>query len=284
MLDSLVVVLRTAIFISLLQSAGVALFISLFNRHLTISKTPIYLLGKISALSGATFILVRYLLEPIRLTGSLSGFLDFSLHEFLITSNFGFAQFLKLLGTIIVGASFLQSSRLSRMAGIVGACFIAASFSLMGHVAASEQQWVLAILLTIHLLLAAFWFGALIPLHLVCSQEKLIAAKLVKHFSKIASFTVPLIPCAGLGIALILLPSLTSLKTPYGIFLTSKIIGFSALMGIAAFNKFKLGPSLSIENHHSISIFKRAISLEILLIIIVLCITATMTTLYSPET
>jgi len=283
MLDSLVVVLRTAIFISLLQAAGVALFVSLFNRYLTISKNTIYLLGAISSLSGAIFILLRYLLEPIRLTGSLSGFFDFSLHEFLITSNFGFAQFLKLLGSIIVGASFLQSSELSRIAGIIGACFIAASFSFIGHVAASEQQWVLAILLTIHLFLAAFWFGALVPLHLVCSQEKLIAAKLVKRFSKIATFTVPLIPCAGLGIAFILLPSLSSLKTPYGILLISKIIGFSALMGIAALNKLKLGPSLSTENYRSISIFKQAISLEILLIIIVLCVTATMTTLYSPE-
>ena len=283
MLDSLVVVLRTAIFISLLQAAGVALFVSLFNRYLAISKNTIYLLGAISSLSGAIFILLRYLLEPIRLTGSLSGFFDFSLHEFLITSNFGFAQFLKLLGSIIVGASFLQSSELSRIAGIIGACFIAASFSFIGHVAASEQQWVLAILLTIHLFLAAFWFGALVPLHLVCSQEKLIAAKLVKRFSKIATFTVPLIPCAGLGIAFILLPSLSSLKTPYGILLISKIIGFSALMGIAALNKLKLGPSLSTENYRSISIFKQAISLEILLIIIVLCVTATMTTLYSPE-
>ncbi|MBH98007.1 MAG: hypothetical protein CMM56_06090 [Rhodospirillaceae bacterium] len=283
MLDNLVVILRAAIFLSLLQTSGVVLFIFLFNHYLTSSKAPIYFLGIISAFSGATFIVVRYLFEPVRLTGTLNGFIDISIHEFLITSNFGISQFLRFLGSIIIGVSLLLFRRNWNPSSFLGVILIASSFSFIGHVGANEQQWILGILLTIHLLSAAFWFGSLVPLHLVCTREAIEAGKLIKHFSKIATYIVPLILFAGLGLAIILLPNFSSLKTPYGILLISKIIGFTVLMGIAALNKFKLSPSISAGNRNSCILFKRLIALEILLITIVLYITATMTTLYSPE-
>ncbi len=283
MLDSLVVLLRAAIFISVLQAAGVVLLLGLFRKNLTISKLSICSLGKRAAFISALTILVRYLIEPIRLTGSMTGIFDFSIHEFLITSGFGITQFSRALGVIILGISLLGHPNIREKTGLFGAILIVISFCFMGHTATSEQHWIISILLTVHVLLAAFWFGSLLPLHLISSLETAaIAGKLIENFSKVAIYTVPIILLAGLGMAILLLPSINSLRTTYGMLLLSKIIGFAALMCIAAFNKFKLGPSISTGSRHSLLHFKRAISFEILLIVVILTLTAIMTTLYSP--
>jgi len=284
MLDSLVVLLRAATFVSLLQAAGVVLLLGLFKSNLTVSKHPICLLGGRAAFFGIFLILARYLIEPARFTGSLTGIFDISIHEFLITSNLGVTQLLRLLGLIIVGISLRGSSDIRQRIGFFGVILIVSSFSFMGHTAASEQRWIISILLTIHLLLAAFWFGALVPLRLISSLETAtMAGRLIGHFSKVAVYTVPLILLAGLGITVLLLPSINSLRTPYGILLISKTVGFIALMGVAALNKFKLVPSIATGSERSLKSFKRVVSFEILLIVLVLTLTATMTTLYSPE-
>ena len=88
-LDSVVVVLRAAAFIALLQAAGAALFLFLFRDRLAASGHAIRTRGVTAAASGAFIVAVRYLLEPARMTGSLSGVLDGSMHAFLWTSNLG---------------------------------------------------------------------------------------------------------------------------------------------------------------------------------------------------
>ena len=218
------------------------------------------------------------------MTGALSGMLDVSMHAFVVTSNLGIAQSIRLLGTAIVGFALLRSNDPPAGLALAGVALIVVSFSFMGHTAASDQRWLLSGLLTVHLLAASFWFGSLIPLYVACAREAPTdAGNLIGHFSSIAVRVVPFIFLAGLGMALVLLPSVGSLGSPYGILLIVKVLGFSALMGLAAMNKYSLGPALASGHEPSAALFRRSVAAEIVLIVLVLIVTATMTTLYSPE-
>ena len=283
-LDSAVVVLRAAVFVTLLQAAGTALFLNLFDRHLPLSGTAVRRLGSAAAATGVALVVARYLLEPVRMTGTLSGVLDASMHEFLLTSNLGLAQLARLAGAGIVGLALLQSSLLRHRVALAGVLLIAVSFSLMGHTAASDQRWILGALLAVHILAATYWFGSLIPLYVACGRESLSdTGSLVVRFSSIAVRIVPLIFLAGIGMAILLLPSLGSLGSPYGLLLIAKVLVFSVLMGIACLNKFRLGPAVALGHVPSLVFLRRCVAIEVWLIAVVLTVTAAMTTLYSPE-
>lgn len=281
-LDSVVVVLRAATFITLLQTAGAALYLVIFRNRLVQTSGFVRSLGVIAAVIGAILIVARYLVEPARLTGALSGMLDVSVHAFVMTSGLGVSQSMRLLGTVIVGFALLRSKDPPARFALVGVALIALSFSFMGHTVASDQRWLLSGLLTTHLLAASFWFGSLIPLHLASAREP-DAGNLIRHFSSIAIRIVPFIFLAGVGMALVLLPSVSSLGSPYGILLIIKVLSFSALMGLAALNKCRLGPALESGHEPSAALFRRSVAAEIMLIILILGVTATMTTHYSPE-
>ena len=283
-LDSVVVVLRAAAFIALLQAAGAALFLFLFRSCLPASGDAIRGLGAAAAAMGAVLVIARYLIEPARMIGALSGVFDGSMHGFLLTSNLGLAQLIRLAGAGIVGLALLPSTRTRERLAVAGALLIAGSFSLMGHTAASDQRWLPGGLLVVHVLAAAFWFGSLIPLYIACGRESLSdAGQMIERFSRIAVRTVPLIFFAGLGMAVLLLPSLASLGSPYGLLLIAKVLVFAVLMGLACLNKYRLGPAVASGHAPALMLLRRCVAIETCLIAVVLAVTATMTTLFSPE-
>ena len=283
-LDSAVVVLRAAVFVTVLQAAGAVLFLVLFGGRLPESGDSVRRLGSVAAATGVALVIARYLLEPVRMTGTLSGVLDGSMHDFLLTSNLGFAQFARLAGAGIVGLALLRSLRLRLRLALAGVLLIAGSFSLMGHTAAGDQRWIPGGLLVLHVLAAAFWFGSLVPLYIALGRESLSdSGLLIERFSSIAVRIVPLIFLAGVGMAIFLLPSLGSLASPYGLFLIAKMLVFAVLMGIACLNRFRLGPAVASGHVPSLVYLRRCVAIEVWLIAVVVAVTAAMTTLYSPE-
>jgi putative copper export protein len=83
--------------------------------------------------------------------------------------------------------------------------------------------------------------------------------------------------------ALLLVPALAVLATPYGELLIAKLIGFALLMGLAAANKWRFGPAIARGEARAAHLFRRSVVSEYVLIIAVLAITAVMTTFFSPE-
>ena len=151
-------------------------------------------LGSAAAATGAALVILRYLLEPARMAGSLSGVLDGSMHGVLLASNLGLAQIMRLAGAGIVGLALIRSSHFRHRLALAGVLLIAVSFSFMGHTAASNPRWIPGGLLVLHILAAAFWFGSLVPLYIACGRESLNdAGLLVERFSWIAVRLVPLI-------------------------------------------------------------------------------------------
>jgi len=176
------------------------------------------------------------------------------------------------------------SSRGFTIAGITGAVLVAVSFTLTGHTSTSSWRWLLAPLLLAHLLIAAFWFGSLGPLYLVTLRESgERTARVVALFSAAAFWLVPLILVAGVAMAVLLLPSVAALRQPYGELVIAKGGLFALLLGLAAFNKWRYGPALGGSNLAAGRVFRGMVLAEYGLIVVVLGITAAMTTFFSPE-
>jgi putative copper export protein len=83
--------------------------------------------------------------------------------------------------------------------------------------------------------------------------------------------------------AVILLPDFAALRRPYGELLMAKAALFAVLLGCAALNKWRLGPGLGSGAPQAGRSFRRVVIAEYSIMVVVLAITAVMTTFFSPE-
>ena len=308
--DILSALLRAASFVLQLQAAGAVFFAAGFGPALTVSLAGVRKLARVTAIAALFTVAAHYILEAARMAGDLSGMLDSSLQNMAWASNFGGAFTVRELGLLLIIAGmqpvsakstasrFFTSSVRSPVAffmkwlsargftivGVTGAALVAVSFTLMGHTSVNSRRGLLAPLLLTHLLIVAFWFGALWPLCLVTLRESWErVARVVAVFSAAAFWLVPLILVAGVAIAALLLPDIAALRQPYGELLIVKSALFAVLLGCAAVNKWRLGPALGRGDLQAGRAFRRVVITEYVIMVIVLSVTAVMTTFFSPE-
>jgi putative copper export protein len=190
----------------------------------------------------------------------------------------------RLLGLLLIAAGLRRGGDRGTILAAGGAVLATAAFTLTGHTSVNVHRAALAALLMLHLLVVAFWFGALWPLYTASLRETPArASDIIGRFTAAATWLVPLILLAGIAMAVLLLPNVSALNEPYGRLLIAKAVGFAVLMGFAAANKWRLGPALVHGPAQSGVWFRRSVAAEYVLIAAVLAITAVMTTLFSPE-
>jgi copper resistance protein D len=310
MADLLSVVLRALSFVLQLQAAGAVFFTAAFGPALTISLASVRTLARISAIAALFAAAAHYILQAARMAGDMSGVFDSSLQNMAWNSSTGGSFSVRELGLLLIIAGMQTTSvrltaerffkastamspafwlkRLSSrgftIAGVSGAVLVAASFTLTGHTSTGYWRWLLAPLLLAHLLIVAFWFGSLWPLCLVTLREsRERTARVVVLFSSAAFWLVPLILVAGIAMTALLLPSVDALWHPYGELVIAKGALFAVLMGLAAVNKWRFGPALGNGDLGAGRMFRHTVIAEYVLIVIVLSVTAVMTTYFSPE-
>jgi putative copper export protein len=282
--DTVVIAVRALSFVAAIQAAGVTLFLWLFGDELRSSARPIATAARRAALIGLFATAAYQLLEPARLAGSLSGIVDGPLQAVLLASSVGTATAVRLFGLALTAIGALKLSRSGAAMALIGSALIAGSFAFTGHTATDDQRWLLAPLLLVHILIVAFWFGALRSLLFAGRHEDLaVNARIIERFSKLAVLVVPLILVAGFALAFVLLPSLAALGTPYGQLLIVKVAGFAVLMGLAALNKWQLGPRIGAGSVAALGSLRRCVVVEWWLIAGVLIATAAMTGMFSPD-
>lgn len=281
--DVLSAALRALGFVSVLQAGGAALFIALFGSDLGTARQPILRLLRIVVPTAALLLLAQYLLEPARMAGTLAGAFDMELQRFVLHTRAALVLGLRLAGLALLAWAVRNNGAGIRGFGVLGAVLIALSFPATGHSADDPARWWLMPLLGLHLLVVAFWFGSLLPLIIVGRRESAaLAARMVERFSRLATWLVPLILVAGLLIAAKLLPDVAALRGAYGFGLILKVVAFAALMGLAALNKWRLGPALLSGGVHAQRALARSVGVEFALIALVLMGTAVLTTFWSP--
>ena len=129
----------------------------------------------------------------------------------------------------------------------------------------------------------AWWFGTLLPLIVACkdySEEEL--HDVMHRFGQQAMFMVSVLLFAGLIVAIRLVGSFSALfNTGYGQVLLTKLVAVTGIMLIAAYHRFLLVPSLKYEN--SRKKLSKSISIEAVVALAILTITACLTSLVGPE-
>jgi copper resistance protein D len=282
MMDVISVVLRALSFILLFQAAGVALFVALFGRRLASSRATVRL-GQAAALAAIVLVAAHYAMEAARMAGELSGLWDPALQGMMWHSPSRAALIGRLAGLLLIAVG-LQGGNGRWTIAVGGAVLAIAAFTFTGHTSGNMHHGALSALLMFHLLVVAFWFGALWPLYIASLRETPRRVfNIIERFTAVATWLVPMILAAGVAMAVLLLPNLAALGEPYGELLIAKVAGFALLMGLAAANKWRLGPALAQGTLQSGRWFRRSVAVEYVLIAAVLSITAVMTSLFSPE-
>jgi putative copper export protein len=285
MVDVLSVLLRAGSFVGLFQAAGTALFAILHASELAGLLPRLRRLSRAAALAGIVASAGHCLLEPARMAGELGGVLDASLERLFWSSPAGAACAVRIVGLTLIAATAARPALLARLVAASGIGLAVLSFLLTGHTATSAHRWALAPLLGFHLLVVAFWFGALAPLYLVTrSEPPRLAGQVVAAFSGAAAWLVAAMFLAALGLAVGLIPGLAVLGQPYGELLLTKIGLFTALLALAALNKWRFGPAVAHGDARATAALQRSIIAEHVLICCVLAVTAVMTSWFSPET
>lgn len=282
--DTLAVLVRAALFVALFQAVGTVLFLVLFGRMAGQGAESTARHARTMALLAMGLVIVHLALQAARMTGSLDSLGDFALHAEVLASPFGSAHVLQFLGLGFVAVGAGSTRPLARAASVAGACVTLGAFLLVGHTSALTSRWVAGLLLLLHLGVVAFWFGSLWPLReLVRKASAEIAGRELRRYSAVATALVPLIAAAGLVLALRVASGVPDAELPYTRLLMGKIAGFALLMGLASWNKWRLVPALERGEARAARQLERSLSMELVLIAMVLCATAVMTSWYSPH-
>ena len=163
---------------------------------------------------------------------------------------------------------------------VVSLLLLTYSYTLLGHV--SELDKIEKALLSVHLLVMAWWFGALYPLKQACHiMDNKALYHLMDTFGRQASVMVSLLLFAGLWLAFHLIGSVEGLFTSrYGQILLLKLFLVIGIFYVAAKHKLKLVPLIKYSDCKSA--LSKSISIEIVLAFSILSITAILSSVVGP--
>ena len=270
--DLAAIITKFALYLGVLTAAGTVLAALMFrlNQFRGIALT----FGGIALIAT----LVGFSLRGANLTGDASGLVDLEMLGLLWSTPVGTAIALRLfgLGVLIVGLFMARGGIvLSALGGVVAVW----SFGHIGHIS-DRGRVVLDVALTLHLITVAIWIGILTPLQRLARETATYAeaAKVGHRFGLVASFTVPALIVAGGYMSYTLIGSIPALiQTGYGQALIIKVLLVAILLGLAAANKLRFTPRLKAGDASAARHLTKTISIEWVVVVLVLAVTAVLT-------
>lgn len=275
--------IKALVYATSLTAAG-SVLCTLYLRSLPASEVRVLKRFAVwLALAAAVLSLIRMPLRASFLMGGTwQGATDPMILGMVAQSPLGTSVAVRMIGLALI-FTMLVPARWGRIAAGFGALFVAVSFVLRGH-ALEEPRLLLSALITVHLLGLAFWIGAFVPLHHVTGMNHEVdAGQIVHEFGRKAVYVVGSLTVAG-GITLSLLTgdTLAAVSTPYGQFFLLKLVVILAIITLAAWNKMQLTPALLRGDLVARRTLRRSIRWEAAFILLVLLVTATLTTVSAP--
>ena len=160
-----------------------------------------------------------------------------------------------------------------------------ASFLLTGHAATTTPTWLAATAVAVHLAGAAYWIGALYPLHKGLRDLDLVSnASVIAAFSYRAVVFVSAIVVSGIVISWIQLATPQALtSTAYGYRLIAKVGLFALLIALAAYNKLVLTPRIERRAPDGARALRQVIRIEYALIVLILGAAVSLTLVEPPR-
>lgn len=228
----------------------------------------------------------------------ITGMFDSFMAGLVLQSPIGYGSGLKLAGFLVAalalwlarptllaheGSMQFAIAPIAPIALRVGAplaiVLFAASFAVLGHVASLGALARVAI--AMHIGAMGLWIGALYPLYTLCRRESAATLTPLLHtFGQIGwVLTGSLLVAGSYLLTQLLAAPLDLIRTPYGVLLVGKLLLVICLLGLAALNKFRLVPALA---NAGTGALQRSIRGELLLAVLILLLTACLTTFTGP--
>lgn len=281
--DFVVLSLRALGVVAVFHAAGIMLFLVLFGTELERGTELLRQIARVAAIAGLVITGLEYFLLPARMAGAFAGVFDASLRALLAESPIAGAYGARVAGLGLLLLSLEMRDRARIWLGLAGALVILGSFGLMGHTVIHPYRWSAAMLLVLHVGIAGFWFGALIPLYVaVGAERRVVSAAVLRHFSALASWLVAGFVVCGVVLLGLMLEGADELASGYGLMVLGKILGFALLLRVAVNNKWYWSPRIERDEPGAVEGLQRSLAVEWLLMTVVIALTAVMTSLYSP--
>ena len=282
--DAAVVIAKALSYAATLGAAGGVFFVTYCHSLLEASngrriRRWIGALLVVAALASGAKVLAM----AASMSGEPAGMFDVSLDAMVLRSGEGWAIAVRLLGGGCVAGAWAAGRPAPAVARMGGAA-LATSFAWVGHVHTLPSTALPTLVLALHLLAAAFWLGALVPLALVARDPDLSrVASVTSRFGNAALLVVLALLGAGVCLLWLLLHPLSALWSgDYGRLVLLKLVGVAALLALAAFNHRRVTPRLLAGDRRATAALRKSIAVEIAAACAVLVVTAAMTTLAGP--
>jgi putative copper export protein len=275
-LRSISAALRFAYYVSCLGAAGLSIFALGFGRLQAPQDAAACRRMTLATVAMGLTSSLAWLAAQVALASDGDPF-DAEVWDLMLTSRPGLSVMVVWGGLLAVAlAAWIR--RAASAVGAAGVVAIAVSFTAVGHTTQHQPRWLLAAVLILHLLAAAFWAGSLWPLALASRRGGPPAARLLKAWTRIAGWVVSALLLAGAVLAWILVGRLELLvTTAYGLALLMKVALISVLLGFAVWHRFRLTPALAANTPGSGARLAASISCEVIVMVLVFWAAAEMT-------
>ena len=273
------IVTKFALYLAVMTSAGTVMATLMFRLERTRGLAMTF------AVLGIVAAILAFSLRGANLTGDVSGLTDPEMLKLLWATPVGTALLLRLVGIGLLIAGLLMG-RVGTWFSVLGGVIAIWSFDQVGHVSGRETT-LLNLALMLHLLTVALWIGVLTPLKRLASSSSTYAsaADVGHRFGVVASATVPVLIIVGGYMGYQLVGSFTALvDTSYGQAMIIKVLLVGLLLGLAAANKLRFIPALRTGDPAAANHLSKSISVEWIVILAVLGMTAVLTTNFNLPT
>jgi copper transport protein len=180
------------------------------------------------------------------------------------------AALLFALATLQVGP------RIAAGIGVLTLAGTGAAVTLSGHAGTAPPQWLARPAVFIHVIAAALWAGALLPLAVAMGLPQQQRTTELLRFSRLMPAVIMLLLASGAALALVQMRTVTALwATNYGLVLSAKLALVLILLTIAAINRYLLTPRVAAGESSAARKLGRNAAIECAIVLGVLALVAT---------
>jgi copper transport protein len=153
---------------------------------------------------------------------------------------------------------------------------VSVALAVSGHAGDAPPQTLTRPAIFIHGVCIALWVGSLLPLAALAREGGALAADSLTRFSRIIPIPVVLLVASGALLATVQVSHIAALwTTAYGWVFDAKITAVVVLLGVAAWNRFRLTPGVQAGDSGSHRKIVRSIAVETVLVTLILGLVAT---------
>lgn len=191
-------------------------------------------------------------------------------------AGYGASVIAALLAMVLASISVMaRKPNLASSISVLSLIAIGLTATLSGHASSADPRWLTRSMVFLHIVSIAWWAGELLPLAVILRQSHAIADPPLMRFSRFIPFVIAPLVISGVTLAAIQLgPPGEAWLTPYTYLFAAKLILLFILFVVAGWNRWYLTAKVMSGDDAATRHLGRAIALEIVLIMVIVCVAA----------